>query len=101
MELLEKSEDRSGGFGVEISGRRIGEQETRTPGEGASDRDALLLAAGQSERPVRPALSEADALEELSGSASRLLCRHSRDAVGKSHVLLGGELGQEVVELED
>ena len=50
--------------GVEVPGRLVGEDHPRLDGEGAGDRDALLLAAGEMRRQMVGAIGEADLGEE-------------------------------------
>ena len=51
----QRGEDMAGRVRVEVAGRLVGEQHARSVGDGAGDRDALLLAARQLGRPVRRA----------------------------------------------
>jgi hypothetical protein len=101
VQLAEQVEHRLSRGRVEIAGRLVGEQEAGASGEGARDRHALLLAAGQSARSVRTPIGEADARQDLAGHPKRLRFRNSGDAVRHRDVLLGREFGQQVVELED
>ena len=52
-------EDVPGRVRVEIAGRLVGKQDARRIGDRPSDRDPLLLAAGQFRRPVGAAVAEA------------------------------------------
>ena len=54
----------SPGAAVEVAGRLVGEQHGRLCRESARNRDALLFAAGQLCRVVRPALAETDLLDD-------------------------------------
>ena len=49
--------------GVEVSGRLVGEQDLRLVDDGAGDRDALLLTAGELVREGAAPSGEADHLE--------------------------------------
>ena len=46
-ELVQQLDHRAAGLGVEVAGWLVGEQDHRTLGDRARDRDALALAAGQ------------------------------------------------------
>ena len=80
---------------VERAGRLVAQQHVRALGDGARDRDALLLAAGELRREVVEALAQPDQRE-------RLLGRHRivRDVGDQRDVLARGQAGDEVVELE-
>jgi hypothetical protein len=68
----------------------------------AGQRHPLLLTARQLGGPVREALGQADAAEDVDGRlAPRQPGRDALDERRHHDVLLGGELGQQVVELED
>ena len=45
-------EDQAGGADIEVAGRLVGQQDARRIGQGAGDRHALLLAAGEAAGPV-------------------------------------------------
>ena len=53
-------QDAFAGRVVEVAGRLVAEQDPRVVGERPSDRDALLLAAGEPRRPVPGPRREAD-----------------------------------------
>ena len=57
-----------GGVRIEIAGRLVGEQHPRRVGDGAGDRDALLLAAGQFGRPMGDAVGEAEIGQDFLGA---------------------------------
>ena len=50
---ISPSKTMTGGVRIEVAGRLVGEQQARRVGDGAGDRHALLLAAGELRRPVR------------------------------------------------
>ena len=52
VQPLQQSQDLLARLGVEIAGRLVGEQQRRVGDDGARDRDALLLAAGELARVV-------------------------------------------------
>ena len=60
VELLEQVEDLVGALAVEIAGRLVGDDDLRVGDDGARDRHALLLAAGELARVVVDAVLEAD-----------------------------------------
>ncbi len=60
--------DVAAGCGVEIAGRLVGNQKPWLHDQGASDGDALLLAARHLRRIMRQPLTEADAAEHVTGA---------------------------------
>ena len=70
-QLEHQGGDKAGGRGVEIAGGLVGEQQFRADGQGAGDRDALLLAARELVRVVVMAGAEPDPLEPVAGLALR------------------------------
>ena len=102
VELEEQLVDRLAGRAIEVAGRLVGEQQRRLEHHRARERHALLLAAGQLARPVREAVREADAAEDVGGaSCARARIGDALDQRRHHHVLERGELGQQVMELED
>ena len=70
-------------------------------GEGAHDRDALLLAAREPRRAVRLAMREADHPQKLAAAHLGLPARDAGDHLRHDDVLERGEFGQQVMELVD
>ena len=62
--------DRLGGGGIEARGRLVQEQYGRVAGERARQREALLLAAGQSASGTIGQMFEADQCEKLADATS-------------------------------
>ena len=60
VEILHQVHDLVRGLRIERARRFIGQQDAGAVGQGASDGDALLLAAGELHRPVVHARAEAD-----------------------------------------
>ncbi len=73
----------------------------RVVGERAHDRDALLLAARQSRRPVAEALGKPDPAQQHLGLAPGGGARHRGDHLRQHHVFERRKLGQQVMELID
>ena len=69
-QLGEHVEDAVAGGAVEVAGRLVGEEDRRPRREGAGERDALLLAAGELGRVVVAALAEADAASSARARSS-------------------------------
>src|SRR5207237_5248502 len=90
MLCSEKREDRRRRGGVEVSRRLVREKKIRIARQRASDRDALLLAAGQRPRPVRAPLPQTETLEQRGGPPPRLLLGDSGDAIRKRDVPFRG-----------
>ena len=101
VEAKQKVVDLVGGAGVEVAGRLVGEQQVRAHDEGAGDRHALLLTAGELAGAMVQAVRQTDRLEHVAGPLARLLVGDSADQRGHHRVLERGELTEEVMELED
>src|SRR5690606_18766085 len=86
---------------VEVPGRLVREHQLRTVGERAGYGDALLLAARELARAVREPMLEPQRAEQLTGARQGFGSRDTGDQLRKHHVLLGGEVGQQMVELID
>ena len=65
--LADQVEDQILILDVDVGGRLIGQEQRRLIGQGPRDGDPLLLADGKLRRPVRGAMAQADALQELHG----------------------------------
>ena len=95
----QEPEHRRAGLGVEVARRLVGEHERGIVDEGARDRQALLLAAGELVRQAPGHRREAEALDERAAAARRA-GRRPRQPRGQQDVLLARELRHEVEELE-
>ena len=72
--MLEEEVDHAvAGAGVEAAGGLVGEEQLRAHDEGARERHALLLAAGEVLGIVVQPLAQADALEHLARQFLRLI----------------------------
>ncbi len=69
VEVEEELEDSGAVGGVEVAGGLVGEHDGGAEDEGAGERDALLLAAGELDGVVVEAVAEADGGEEGAGAA--------------------------------
>jgi hypothetical protein len=87
--------------GVEIAGGLVGQQQARCVGQRPGDGDALLLAAGEAAGAVVEAVFEAEPGEEAAGAVGGLAAAFAGEELRQHDVLLGGEVGQEMVELVD
>jgi hypothetical protein len=86
---------------VEIARRLVSQQHRRTVDQGAGERDPLAFAAGKLRgQMVRPG-GETDLSEQLVGAGLRLGHRNPGDAGGQRDVLQRGQLGHQLVVLED
>ena len=65
VQPLEQRQDLQTGLRIQIPGRFVSQQNRRIVDEGARDRDALTLTAGQLVRLVRDPVGELDPLERL------------------------------------
>src|SRR6266508_2797920 len=89
-------------LGVEGAGGLIEQHDLRIHRQGAGDRDALLLAAGEPDRVLIGLLGDADLLQEGLRFLSRGGLRHAADLHRRQHDVLGrGEVGEQVERLED
>ena len=101
VELLEERQDVVRALAIEIAGGLVGDDDLRVVHDGARDRDALLLPAGELPRVVAHAVFEADDAER--GLRARFVARPEtlREEERQLHVLDRGEHGHQVVGLED
>ena len=86
---------------VERTGGFIGEDNVGTVGEGARGGHALLFAAREFGGFVLGARRESHELEQFGGTVGGVALALSRNEGRQHHILQGGELGQELVELKD
>jgi len=86
---------------VEVAGRLVGEQERRVAGDGARDRDALLLAAGELRGHVLHARGEAHQLERAVDALAPVGAAQPPVAQGHVHVVLDIQVRDQVEALED
>ena len=86
---------------VEAARRLVAEEEPRPPHDRAGDRDALALAAREGPRERAGPSEEPDPVEHLARLAASLGLRAAREEERQRDVLLGRQLRQQVVELED
>jgi hypothetical protein len=102
VHLAQQVEHRVGRLRVEIAARLVGQHERRRHREGARNRDSLLLTPRQVVRLVMRTIGEAHLREEPAG---RFAHRSIGASVRRHHrhhdVLERGELGQQIVVLED
>jgi len=75
--LFEQGHHFFAGFGIEISGRLVGEEDGGAINEGAGDRDALALAAGGFVRAVMNAGAETRGGEGVEGKLAALIGGHA------------------------
>src|SRR5439155_14582643 len=97
--VAEQLEDLAARLRVEVARRLVGEDDGGLRNQGAGDRDALLLTAGQLRGAVLTPVLQTDVLEELLEPGSIDLL--ARDRQGERDVLLRREHRQEIEELED
>src|SRR5438309_241789 len=93
----EVEHDGAGGA-VEIAGRLVREKDWGTEREGARQRNALLLAAGELHRVVIEAALQSDAFEEFARAVAAAQVA-AGELHGEQHVLLGGERREQLVRL--
>lgn len=101
VDLEEELVDSLAGGAVEVAGGLVAEQELGFEREGAGEGDALLLATRELAGAVADAVLEADLFEQGHAAVLHLTQRLALDQPGHGDVLEGGELGEQVVKLED
>jgi len=101
LQLLEQGEDVGARARVEVARRLVGEDHRRPRDEGAGDRDALALTAGELRRVVVRAVGEAHSGERLLGALDALLALHTGVDQRRRDVLERALAGHEVEALED
>ena len=101
VELGEKPQQPSRQARIDIAGRLVGEQKLRPHDEGAGNRGALLLAAGEHGRQNMHALAETDPVQKLHhlGAVARfLLAAHAQR---KRDVFIGRQMVEQPEILKD
>ena len=101
VDPVEQLHDPDRGLGVEVSGRLVGEQQRRVVDEGARDRDALLLSAGELVGVVVDLRLEADEADDLRHLAADLGARGADHLQGVGDVVVDRAVGQQLEVLED
>jgi hypothetical protein len=101
VEAGEQVHDHLAVAGVEVAGGLVGEDHARRARQGAGDRHALLLAAGQLRRQMLGARAEADGLKVPLDRVLALVSRHSQRSERGLDVLGGGQRRDQVELLED
>ena len=101
VEVVEEGHDLVAGFGVEVSGGLVGEDDGGVVDQGAGDGDALALAAGELIGLVHHAGAEADALEDFLGAGDALGGGGAVVDERQLDVMQRGGAGQQVEGLED
>ena len=86
--------------GVQVARRLVEQQHARPHGKRSSDRDALLLAAGELRREVAGPIGETHLREPFEHAAAPLACRHARIDEWQLDIAVGARTGQQVVGLE-
>lgn len=101
-EFGDEVEHFGGHFGVEGGGGFVEEEEPGFDGDGAGDGDALFLATGELGGSFIGVRGEVEAAEPMVGGGAGVGGWEGVDSEeGEFDVLSGGEVGEEVVGLED
>src|SRR5690606_22475892 len=101
VEHLQQAEDLVGGLAVEVAGGLVADQQGGVGDQGAGDRHALLLAAGELAGLVPGALGQTDQAQRHLGAPGPLGAAHLAQQQRQLDVLLRAQHRQQVVELED
>ena len=96
LERVDEIQHPFAGIGVEVARRFVAQQELRLLGQGAGDRDTLLLAARKFVRQVVETRPEPDDRQDVLG-----LRLGARKLDRERDVLEGGEVGEQICALED
>src|SRR6185503_21359082 len=97
---LQQQQDLVAGGAVEVAGRLVANQERRVGDNSSRDGHALLLTARQLLRLVPAAVREPDQREGDGGAPPPLRRGQVREEERQFDVPLGGQHGEQVVELE-
>ena len=100
VDPVEQLHDPDRGHRVEVAGRLVGEQQRRVVDEGAGDRDALLLAAGELVGVVVDLRLQADEAQDLGHLAADLRARLADHLQRVGDVVVDGAVGQQLEVLE-
>ena len=101
VELAEDAQHLAARLRVEIAGRLVREHELGREKQGAGDRDPLLLAAAELRREMLDAVAQPHPVKQHARPLAHSRFAALGDNRGQGHVLLGGERGEQVEELED
>ena len=99
IELAEQAEDSFGTFGIEVAGGFIGQDDFWLADDGASERHALLFAAGKLRRLVLQAAAQAEQIgDDLEAMRIESV---SVNVLGQSDVVVRVESGEQIKTLKD
>src|ERR1043166_3940772 len=101
VQLAQQLHHRFAVFRVEVSGGLVRQQDRRRAGDGAGDRDALLLTARELRGKVLGAVRHADLLERRHHALLALGRLHAAVGERQLHVLVDVEVANQVEALED
>ena len=87
--------------GIECAGWLVGEQQPRTIGERAGERDGLSLPAGQLRGQMVRTVAEADFLQELRAPSSAFTVIHAGSEQRRLDVAAGAQVREQEVVLKD
>src|SRR5260221_2164158 len=101
VDVADQLEDRLPSLRVEIPGRLIGEDESRTMNDGPANGHTLHFSAGELIREALRSMYQANALEYSNGARLELAPWNAGQREREGDVLENVERGYEVEELED
>ena len=101
LELVKEGHDLDAGFGVQVAGGLVGQDDGGTVDQGAGDRYALALSAGELVGLVIHAGFEIDVAQRGLGALDALGCGGAVVDEGQLDVVQSGGAGQQVEGLED
>ena len=101
VDAVQKLHDADRRLRIEVSGRLVGDQQTRVVHERARNRDALLLATGEFSRQTPTLLGEANEREHFLDLAADLARRLADDLQRVGDVVGCGAIAEEFEVLED
>ena len=100
-QLQHQRKHRIGRAAIQIARGLVGQHAGRTRNQGTCNGHALTLASRQLGRAMRHALAQAHGAQHLSRAIHAVLLGIAANAQRHGHILLGRELGQQMMELVD
>ncbi len=100
-EIIQQVQNGRPGFGIQIPGRLVSQNQIGLVHQGPTERDALLLAAGESIREGVSAVEKADLIQQSAGTLVGSRIDPALELDRKKEILLHGQRRKQVEELED
>ena len=101
VQFLKHPQHLPAGMGVQRACRFVGQNDGRVADKGAGDGHTLLLAAGELVGLVPELAAQTHLFQRCDGAAAALAAAHACVDEGDFHVFQQGQLGQQIILLED